>query len=67
MQYEPFAVPIMFFVTRQQQEIIDNAIKTAFSEQRTADRTKITKAQRRAGAITEIAEQYLREVEKCQK
>jgi hypothetical protein len=28
-QAEQFAIPIMFFVTRQQQEIIEKAIETA--------------------------------------
>ena len=64
---DSFAVPLVFFVTRQQQDIIEKAIEAAFSAQRTADRTEMTKAQRRAAAITEIAEQFLREVEKCQK
>ena len=60
---EDFAVPEVFFVTRQQQEIIEEAIeKAAFSGQRIAEITKTTKAQRRAEAITEISRQYLREV-----
>jgi ParB-like chromosome segregation protein Spo0J len=63
---ESLAVPLVFFVTKQQQEIIENAIETAFSGQRTADRTQTTKAQRRAGAITEIAGKFM-EGEKCQK
>ena len=59
-QAEQFAIPIVFFVTKQQQEIIENAIEAAaFSEQRTADRTQMTKAQRRAAAITEIASKFL--------
>jgi len=75
-QAEQFAIPLVFFVTKQQQGVIENAIEAAaFSpstmlgtgKQCTADRTQMTKAQRRAGAITEMAEQYLREVEKCQK
>ena len=59
VQYEQFAIPIVFFVTKQQQGVIENAIEIAFSGQRTADRTQTTKAQRRAGAITEIASKFL--------
>jgi ParB/RepB/Spo0J family partition protein len=55
VQCTPFAVPLVFFVTRQQQEIIENAIDSAF----TADKKQMTKAQCRAGAITAIAEHYL--------
>jgi len=62
VQYKPFAVPLVFFVTKQQQEIIENAISSI--ENRVSS-IETTKAQRRAGAITAIAEQYLREVEKC--
>jgi ParB/RepB/Spo0J family partition protein len=67
-QAEQFAIPLVFFVTKQQQGIIENAIEAAaFSpstmlgtgEQRAADRTQTTKAQRRAGAITEIASKFL--------
>jgi ParB/RepB/Spo0J family partition protein len=71
-QVEQFAIPIMFFVTRQQQEIIENALSEILRSPRPlgtgcAQNDKMTKAQRRAGAITEMAEQFLREVEKCQK
>jgi hypothetical protein len=59
VQYAQFAIPLVFFVTKQQREIIENVIETAFSVQRTADRTQMTKAQRRAEAITAIAEHYL--------
>ncbi|MGA2070075.1 MAG: ParB/RepB/Spo0J family partition protein [Sedimentisphaerales bacterium] len=62
---ESFAVPLVFFVTKQQQGVIENAIEAAaFSEQRTADRTQTTKAQRRARAIAEIAGQFM-EGERC--
>ena len=62
---ESFAVPLVFFVTKQQQEVIENAIEAAASsEQRTADRTQTTKAQRRAGAVTEMARRFM-EGEKC--
>ena len=72
-QAEQFAIPLVFFVTKQQRGIIENAIEAAaFSpstslragEQCAADRTQMTKAQRRAGAITEIASQFM-EGEKC--
>lgn len=52
---DSFAVPIVFFVTKKQQEIIENAIETAFNEQRTADRIQTTKAQRRAAVLTAMA------------
>lgn len=64
VQYAQFAIPLVFFVTKQQREIIENAIETAFSVQRTADRTQMTKAQRRAAGITKIASQFM-EGEKC--
>jgi hypothetical protein len=67
VQYEQFAIPIVFFVTKQQQGVIENAIEIAFSPstllraggQHTSDKTQMTKAQRRAGAITEIASKFL--------
>ena len=60
-QAEQFAIPIVFFVTKQQQEIIENAIEAAAGDARN---DKQSKAQRRAGAITEIASQFM-EGEKC--
>jgi hypothetical protein len=55
-----FLRPTVFFVTSQQQEIIEKAIETAaFSEQRTADRIQTSKAQRRAAGLTAIAERFL--------
>jgi ParB-like chromosome segregation protein Spo0J len=60
-QAEQFAIPIVFFVTKQQQEIIENAIETAAGGTRN---DKQSKAQRRAVAITEIAGQFM-EGEKC--
>jgi ParB/RepB/Spo0J family partition protein len=62
---ESFAVPLVFFVTKQQEEIIENVIEKLDSCLCRND--KQTKAQRRAAGITEIAGQFLREVEKCQK
>ena len=61
---ENFAVPVVFFVTRQQQGVIEKAMSEIL---RFAQNDKITKAQRRSAGITEMAEQFLREVEKCQK
>jgi ParB/RepB/Spo0J family partition protein len=58
---ESFAVPLVFFVTKQQQEIIDEALSSI--EHRVSS-IEMTKAQRRAGAITEIAGQFV-EDEKC--
>ena len=59
-QAEQFAIPLVFFVTKQQQGVIENAIEAAaFSEQRVAERTQTTKAQHRAVAITEIASKFL--------
>jgi ParB/RepB/Spo0J family partition protein len=58
-QAEQFAIPLVFFVTKQQQGVIENAIDIVLSGQRTADRTQTTKAQRRAAAITEIASKFL--------
>jgi hypothetical protein len=53
---ELFAIPLVFFVTKQQQEIVGKALST-FENQISSDKT--TKAQRRAAAITVIAEHYL--------
>jgi ParB/RepB/Spo0J family partition protein len=73
VQYEPFAIPLVFFVTKQQQGIIEEAIEAAAfspstmlgtSEQRAVGRTKTTKAQRRAAGITKIASKFM-EGEKC--
>ena len=55
-QAEQFAIPIVFFVTKQQQEIIENAIEAAAGGARD---DKQSKAQRRAAAITEIASKFL--------
>lgn len=65
VQYKPFAIPLVFFVTAEQKDIVERAIEMLDSCVRRND--KQTKAQRRAAAITEVAEQFLREVEKCQK
>ncbi len=55
-QAEQFAIPIVFFVTKQQQEIIENALSSV--ENRVLN-NEMTKAQRRAAAITEIASKFL--------
>jgi len=54
---EQFAIPLVFFVTKQQQEIIEKALSSI--EHRVSS-NEMTKAQRRAAAITEIANQFLR-------
>jgi ParB-like chromosome segregation protein Spo0J len=61
---DSFAVPLVFFVTKEQQEIIEEALSSVESQ---ISSSEMTNAQRRAGGITEMAEQFLREVEKCQK
>jgi hypothetical protein len=58
---EQFAVPLVFFVMRQQQEIIEKAIS---SIEHRASCIEMTRAQRRASAITEIAQRFLG-LEKC--
>jgi ParB/RepB/Spo0J family partition protein len=59
---ESFAIPLVFFVTKQQQEIIEKAI----SQTCLTGPTGLTKTQRRAIAITKISEQYLQTGdEKC--
>jgi hypothetical protein len=50
---ETFAVPLVFFVTAEQNKIIEQAL----SEVNTLSGQ--TKAQRRAAAITEIAKHFL--------
>jgi ParB/RepB/Spo0J family partition protein len=55
-----FLVPLVFFVTKPQQEIIEQALSLA-----EVKKDKTTRPQRRAAALTEIANQYLRN-EKCQ-
>jgi ParB/RepB/Spo0J family partition protein len=55
---EMFAVPLVFFVTAEQNKIIEQAL----SEVNTSSGQ--TKAQRRAAAITEIANQFLR-IQRC--
>jgi ParB/RepB/Spo0J family partition protein len=60
VQCVEFAIPLVFFVTKRQQEIIENALeKAAFSVQRSAD--GLTKAQKRARALTEITGYFMRE------
>jgi ParB/RepB/Spo0J family partition protein len=56
-----FAIPLVFFVTKAQQEIIESAIKKVILQQ------SQTKAQQRAAAIASIAERYLHSTgdEKC--
>ncbi|MGA2323374.1 MAG: ParB/RepB/Spo0J family partition protein [Sedimentisphaerales bacterium] len=63
-QAEQFAIPIVFFVTKQQQGVIENALSTIenrISPERDTLRwsNEMTKAQRRAAAITEIAGQFM--------
>jgi ParB-like chromosome segregation protein Spo0J len=58
---DSFAVPLVFFVTKQQQGVIENAIEAAAGGARN---DKQSKAQRRAAAITEITGQFM-EGEKC--
>ncbi|MGA2171688.1 MAG: ParB/RepB/Spo0J family partition protein [Sedimentisphaerales bacterium] len=56
---KPFAIPLVFFVTADQNKIIEDALgKITIPPGQ-------TKAQRRAAAITEIADNFLR-IEKCQ-
>lgn len=63
-QAEQFAIPLVFFVTKQQQGIIEEALSSA-GNQVSPERdalpwsSKTTKAQRRASAITEIASKFL--------
>jgi len=59
VQIEQFAIPLVFFVTKQQQGIIEKAIESAFGGQRTADSVQKSKAQGRAMAITEMAKQFM--------
>jgi ParB family chromosome partitioning protein len=58
---ESFAVPLVFFVTKQQQKIIEEALSSI--EHRVSS-IETTKAQRRAAAITQIAGRFM-EDEKC--
>lgn len=62
---EVFAIPLMFFVNPQQKDVIEKALSSI--ENRVSS-NEMTKAQRRATAITKIAEQYLHisGVEECQ-
>ena len=54
-----FAIPLIFFVTSEQNKIIEQALsKITISP-------GLTKAQHRAAALTEIANQFLR-IQKCQ-
>jgi ParB/RepB/Spo0J family partition protein len=56
---DSFAVPLVFFVTKEQQEIIERTMKETLRSHSFAQNDKPTKAQCRAEAITAIAEQYL--------
>jgi ParB/RepB/Spo0J family partition protein len=53
---EVFAIPLMFFVNPQQKDVIEKVLSSI--ENRVSS-NEMTKAQRRAAAITKIAEQYL--------
>ena len=55
-QVEQFAIPLVFFVTKQQQRVIEEALSSI--ENRISS-NEMTKAQRRAGAVTAIAEHFL--------
>jgi ParB-like chromosome segregation protein Spo0J len=61
VQCAQFAIPIMFFVSKHQQKIIEEALSSI--EHRVSS-IETTKAQRRAAAITEIAGQFM-ESGKC--
>jgi ParB/RepB/Spo0J family partition protein len=50
-----FAVPLVFFVNESQQRIIEDALSKAQSTEK-----EKTKAQRRAEALTKVAEKYLK-------
>jgi ParB family transcriptional regulator, chromosome partitioning protein len=54
---EQFAIPLVFFVTRQQQEIIEKTIIEILVR---AQYDKLNKSQRRAEALTEMANQFIR-------
>jgi ParB-like chromosome segregation protein Spo0J len=56
---EKFAIPVVFFVTAEQNKIIEEALS------RVPAQPGQTKAQQRATALTKIAERFLR-IEKCQ-
>jgi ParB/RepB/Spo0J family partition protein len=60
-QTEQFAIPLVFFINQQQKDVIEKALSSI--EHRVSS-NEITKAQRRAAAITEMASQFLRG-EKC--
>jgi ParB/RepB/Spo0J family partition protein len=51
-----FAIPLVFFVGQQQKDIIENALSSIASR---VSSDEMTKAQRRAAAITKIAEHFL--------
>jgi hypothetical protein len=54
-----FAIPVVFFVTAEQNKIIEEALSTVTTQ------PGQTKAQQRASSLTKIAERFLR-IEKCQ-
>jgi hypothetical protein len=54
---EQFAVPLVFFVTKHQQEIIENAISSISNQ---ASSIEMAKSQRRAATITEIASEFMK-------
>lgn len=60
-QMEQFAIPLVFFVTKQQQGIIENALSSVENQ---VSSIETTKAQRRAAGITKIASHFM-EGEKC--
>lgn len=67
LQGEQFLVPLVFFVTKQQQDIIEQAISLAAKSpvpgrcsKREIKDDKLTRPHRRATALTEIVNQFLR-------
>ena len=63
---QQFAIPLVFFVTAEQNKTIENALSSIENQVpkigtplRSVSRTEMTKAQRRAAALTAIAKQFL--------
>jgi len=55
---ECLAIPLVFFVTKHQQEIIEKAIASAYLAPGFTRGAETSRPQRRAAAITEIAERF---------
>jgi hypothetical protein len=61
LQKEQFLVPLVFFVTKQQQDIIEQAISfAAESSKREVKDDKLNRPQRRATALTRIAGNFMK-------